>query len=76
MNLPNINSPQRIGKEYDDWNVDEVDSIALLRQEPAETTIPIEEAAEECDRGQAHADGEDGVPERIGGRLPGPVTRE
>ena len=67
---PKYNSAQRKGKKYDDWRMDYVDSIALLRQEPTEPAILAEKTAEECDRCQAHPDGADGVPECIYSRLP------
>ncbi len=41
--------------------MDNVDSIAMLRQEPAEPSRSIEEVAEECDHAQAHSDCEGGV---------------
>ena len=69
-----LDSPQRTRKKDHDWNMDNVDSIAMLRQEPAEPSLPVEKAAEEWDQAQAHANCENGVPERIYGRLPCPVT--
>ena len=73
---PKNNSAQRKGKKYDDWRMDYVDSIALLRQEPTKPAILVEKTAEECDRCQAHSDGEDGVPECIYSRLPLTVTQK
>ena len=29
MDSPNIDSPQRISKENDDWNMDKINSVAL-----------------------------------------------
>ena len=71
-----LNPLKRYRNKNYDWNMDNVDSIALLRQEPAEPAVPVEEAAEECDRGQNHADCKDGVPERIYSRLPGSVSHK
>ncbi len=76
MDSPKIDSPQRIGEENNDWNMNKVDSIALLSQEAAQPTLLVEKAAKERDRRQAHADGEDRVPERIYCRLPGPVSQK
>ena len=53
-----------------------VDSIAMLGQEPAEPSLPLEEVAEKCDQAQTHSDCEGGVPERIYSRLPMPVTHK
>ena len=55
--------------------MDNVDSIAMLGQEPAEPPLHLEEAAEECDHAQAYSDCEGGVPECIYGRLPVPITQ-
>ena len=71
-----LDSLQRYPNKNYDWNMDNVDSIALLRQESAKLALLVEKAAEESDRSQAHADNKDGVPQRIYSRLPGPVAQK
>ena len=56
--------------------MDNIDSIALLRKETTEAALPVEEAAEESDRSQAHTDHKYGVPEGVCSRFPGPVTNK
>ena len=71
-----LNSLQRNRNEHHDRDVDEVDGIALLRQELSEAAIRVEIAAEECQPCQGHSDCEERVPERIHSRLPGSVPQK
>ena len=45
----NFDTLQRYPKKNYNWNMDNVDSIAMLGQEHSEPHIPVEEVAEECD---------------------------
>ena len=55
--------------------MDNIDSIAMLGQEPAEPPLPVEEPTEESDHAKAYPYSEGGVPDCIYGRLPVPITQ-
>ena len=56
---PQFNFPQPIGDKDDQWDMDDVDSIAVLRQELAQAVFSIDKAAEQREQAQEQSDSKD-----------------